>query len=122
MEIPLTWQQAYTPLGSLGLSALVAVLPLVTLLGLLGVCKVKAHWAALAGLAVALGVALLAYQMPIPLAATAALYGALYGLFPIGWIVTGAIFLFDVTVRTSQFEVLQEAIAHLVGDRRLQAL
>ena len=118
----MTWQQAYTPLGSLGLSALVAVLPLVTLLGLLGVCKVKAHWAALAGLAVALGVALLAYRMPIPLAATAALYGALYGLFPIGWIVTGAIFLFDVTVATGQFEVLKEAVAHLVGDRRLQAL
>jgi lactate permease len=117
-----TWQQVYLPLGGLGFSALVAALPLLTLLGLLGIFRVKAHWAALSGLLVALGVALLAYAMPVPLAVAAALYGMFYGLFPIGWIVTGAIFLFDVTVKTGQFEVLKGSIAGLVEDRRLQAL
>ena len=119
----LTWTQAYRPVaGSLGLSALVAALPVVVLLGLLALGHVKAHWAALAGLATSLGVAILVVGMPVQLASVAALYGAAYGLFPIGWIVLNAIFVYDVTVKSGDFEVVKNTIANLAGDRRIQAL
>src|ERR1035441_2397245 len=94
----LAWTQNYTPVsGSLGLSALVAALPVVVLLGLLAFGQLRAHWAALSGLAASLAVAILVFGMPAQLAGSAALMGAAYGLFPIGWIVLGAIFLYDVT-------------------------
>jgi lactate permease len=119
----LTWTQVYTPVaGSLGLSALVAALPVVVLLGLLAFCHVKAHWAALAGLASSLGVAILVFGMPARLAFPAALNGAAYGLFPIGWIVLCAIFVYDVTVKSGDFEVIKHTIAGLASDRRIQAL
>jgi lactate permease len=117
------WTQAYSPVaGSIGLSALVAALPVVVLLGLLAAGHVKAHWAALSGLAASLGVAILVFGMPAKLASAAALYGAAYGLFPIGWIVLNAIFVYDVTVKSGDFEVVKNSIAGLAGDRRIQAL
>jgi lactate permease len=117
-----TWTQSYTPLGNLYLSALVAALPVVVLLGLLGIAHVKAHWAALAGLATALLVAMIVFGMPPLLAVAAATNGAAYGLFPIGWIVVGAIFIYDITLFTGKFEVVKETIAGLASDRRLQLL
>src|SRR5512132_2924493 len=84
---PVTWTQNYTPLGSLTLSARVAALPVVVLLGLLAFFHARAHLAALAGLLTALVVAVLVYRMPVPLALAAAAYGAAFGLLPIGWIV-----------------------------------
>ena len=117
-----TWSQVYTPLGPLWLSALVAALPIVVLLSLLGVWRVRAHGAALAGLATSLGIGIAVYGMPLPLALAAAGYGAAYGLFPIGWIVLGAIFVYDITVRTGKFEIIKQSIASLTDDRRLQAL
>jgi lactate permease len=117
------WTQVYTPVaGSLALSALVAALPVVVLLGLLAFGHLKAHWAALAGLAAALLVAILVFGMPPQLAATAALMGAVYGLFPIGWIVLGAIFVYDVTVKSGDFEILKDTIAGIGSDRRVQVL
>ncbi|HWP84139.1 MAG TPA: L-lactate permease [Terriglobia bacterium] len=116
------WPQVYTPLGPLWLSALVAALPVFVLLGLLGLFRARAHTAALAGLAAALLIALLVYGMPVPLALAAAGYGAAYGLFPIGWIVLCAIFVYDITLATGQFAVLRQSIARLATDRRLQAL
>src|ERR1019366_9473533 len=119
----LTWTQVYAPVaGSLALSALVAAIPVIVLLGLLAFGHAKAHWAALSGLAASLGVAVLVFGMPAQLAATAALMGAAYGLFPIGWIVLGAIFLYDVTVKSGDFEVVKDTIAGVGSDRRLQAL
>lgn len=119
----MTWTQHYTPVGgSVALSALVAAVPVVALLGLLGFGHVRAHLAALAGLASALLIAVLVYRMPASLALVAAGYGAAYGLFPIGWIVLCAIFVYDVTVRTGQFEIVKESIAHLASDRRIQVL
>ena len=119
----LAWTQNYTPVsGSLGLSALVAALPVVVLLGLLAFGHVMAHWAALSGLAASLAVAILVFGMPAQLAGSAALMGAAYGLFPIGWIVLGAIFLYDVTVKSGDFEVVKDTIAGVGSDRRVQVL
>ena len=119
----MTWTQVYTPVaGSVGLSALVAALPVVVLLGLLAFGHARAHWAALAGLGASLAVAILVFGMPPGLAAAAALNGAAYGLFPIGWIVLCAIFVYDVTVKSGDFEVVKHTVAGLASDRRLQAL
>jgi lactate permease len=118
-----TWTQIYSPVGgSILLSAAVAALPVIVLLGLLALFHVKAHWAALAGLATSLAVAVLVFGMPAKLAGIAALDGAAYGLFPIGWIVLGAIFIYDVTVKSGNFEVVKDTIAGVASDRRLQAL
>ncbi len=119
----MTWTQVYTPIaGSLGLSALIAALPVAVLLGLLALGHARAHWAALAGLGASLAVAVLVFGMPPGLAAAAALNGAAYGLFPIGWIVLCAIFVYDVTVQSGDFEVIKHTVAGLASDRRLQAL
>jgi lactate permease len=115
--------QHYNPVaGNLGLSALVAALPVIVLLGLLGIFKVRAHWAALAGLATALVIAIAVYSMPAGTAGAAALNGAAYGLFPIGWIVLCAIFVYDITVKTGKFETIRHDIATLASDRRIQLL
>ena len=116
------WSQNYSPLGGILPSALVAALPVVVLLALLGVWHVRAHLAAIAGLATAAAVALSIYKMPAGLVIASAGYGAVFGLFPIGWIVLNAIFIYQLSVETGQFEVLKEQIAGLAGDRRIQAL
>ncbi|HKV43015.1 MAG TPA: lactate permease LctP family transporter [Blastocatellia bacterium] len=118
----MTWVQSYNPLGNFFLSALAAALPIVVLLGLLGLSRARAHVAALAGLLAALSVAVIGYRMPATLALAAVGYGAAYGLFPIGWIVLCAIFVYDITVRTGKFEVLKAVIAGLASDRRIQVL
>lgn len=118
----MTWTQAYYPLGNLYLSAVVAAIPVVVLLGALAFFHVKAHIAALLGLGSALLIALFLYGMPAKLAFGAALNGAAYGLFPIGWIVLNAIFVYDITVHTGKFEVVKQTIAGLASDRRIQIL
>jgi lactate permease len=119
----LTWTQNYTPLfDSLAASTLVAVAPAVVLLGLLAFFRVRAHWAALAGLATVLAAAVIVYRMPVPMALAATAYGALYGLLPIGWIVLHVVFLYDITVQTGQFDLVKQSIAGLSADRRIQAL
>jgi lactate permease len=116
------WQQIYAPIGNVFASAAVAAIPVILLLGCLGVLHASAHRAALLGLLGAQLVAVLAFEMPGALSLAAAGYGAAFGLFPIGWIVLNAIFLFDITVITGQFEVLKRTIAGLAADRRVQAL
>jgi lactate permease len=121
-EVHVTWTQAYFPFGNIFLSALVAAIPVVVLLGALAFFHVKAHWAALLGLGSAIVIALAVYHMPASMAVAAALNGAAYGLFPIGWIVLNAIFVYDITVHTGQFEVVKQTIAGLASDRRIQVL
>ena len=116
------WPQNYDPLGSPLLSTLVAAAPVLVLLGLLGFAHWRAHWAALAGLVSALAVAVFAFKMPAELALASAGYGAAFGLFPIGWIVLNALFIYELSVETGQFSALKTQIAALAGDRRLQAL
>jgi lactate permease len=116
------WTQVYAPLGNLYVSALVAALPVIVLLGALGFLRVKAHSAALMGLATALVIAMIVYGMPPKLALASAVNGAMYGLFPIGWIVLAAIFVYDVSVHTGKFEVVKRSIGGLAADRRIQVL
>ena len=116
------WTQHYDPCGNLFVSALLAALPIFVLLGLLAFFHVRAHYAALAGLAVSLLVAILVYRMPTALALAAAVNGAAFGLFPIGWIVLSAIFAYDISVATGRFEILKRSIATLADDRRIQVL
>src|SRR5476649_1503245 len=116
------WTQAYTPIGDLYLSALVAAIPVIVLLGALAFFHIKAHLAALLGLGAALLIALVVYRMPVSMGVAAALNGAAYGLFPIGWIVLNAIFVYDLTVATGKFEVVKRTIAGLASDRRIQVL
>ena len=118
----MVWSQVYAPLGGVGLSALVAALPVVILLALLAFWHVAAHRAALAGLCAAGLIAIFVYRMPAPLAFAAMGYGAAFGLFPIGWIVLNAIFLYNLSVETGGFLVLQRQVAGISGDRRIQAL
>ena len=117
------WQQNSIPLrGSLGLSALVAALPIFVVLFLLGVKRTPAWVAALVGLGVAAVVALFAYGMPFGTMVAAMSYGAAFGLFPIAWIVIWAIALYRLTLETGNFEILKDSIGGLTQDRRLQAL
>lgn len=116
------WTQVYDPLGSLFVSAAVASLPVIVLLGLLAFGHARAHIAAVAGLATALLIAIGIYGMPTSLALAAAANGAAFGLFPIGWIVLTAIFVYDLTVATGKFDIVKDSIARLASDRRIQAL
>lgn len=115
------WVQVYDPLGSAFWSTILAALPIVALLGLLA-GGVDAPKSALAGLLTALTVAVFGFGMPASAAGAAALYGAGFGLLPIGWIVVAAVFLFQLTVQTGQFEIVKRSVAALSPDRRVQAL
>ncbi len=118
----MTWPQGYDPLHSAFWSTLAAALPVVVLLGCLAWLKLRAHVAALLGAVAALLVAILVFGMPAGTAIAAALYGAGYGLFPIGWIVLNVIFLYELVRRRGLLTALQERIARLTGDKRLQLL
>ncbi|MFD6491045.1 L-lactate permease [Streptomyces sp. NPDC060188] len=107
---------------SLGLSALVAALPLVVVLVLLGGVRVKAHLAGLTGLLTAALVARLAYGMPVGQTLSSAAQGAVFGLFPILWIVVNALWVYRMTVRTRHFDILRRSFARLSDDPRIQAL
>ena len=116
------WAQNYDPTGSWWLSTLIAALPIVVLLGTLALLHIKAHFAALLGLGTALVTAVFIFHMPARLAATTAVFGAGYGLFPIGWIILNVIFLYRMTLLTGRFKVLQESMTGITQDTRLQLL
>jgi len=116
------WSQNYNPLNSVFLSTLVAALPVVVLLGAIGFCKIRAHLAALLGLAVAMAAALWVYRMPMPAAVGSALYGAAFGLFPIGWIILNVIFLYQLTVERGLFATMRDSLAQVAPDPRVQLI
>src|SRR3989442_14698480 len=108
------WQHTYTPLaGNLPLSALIAAIPIFTLLFLLGVKRKPAWIAALCGLAAAAVVALAFYRMPVDKLVASVTYGAAFGLFPIGWVVFTAILLYNITVSTGKFQIVKDSVGSL---------
>jgi lactate permease len=116
------WTQNYDPLGSPTLATLCAALPLIVLLGAIGFVQVRAHLAALLGLAMALLVSVLVFRMPLSCVASAAAYGAAYGLMPIGWIILNLLFLYQMTVKHGSFASLREHFRSIVPDKRIQLL
>jgi lactate permease len=116
------WTQTYDPFGHWWLSTLVAGLPIIVLFSLLAGFKVKPHWCAIAGALTAMAVAILFFKMPLTLAAISFGYGVAFGLLKIAWIVLAAVYLYDISVETGQFEIMKESIAGITADRRLQVL
>lgn len=116
------WEQSYNPLGAQWLSVLAACIPAVVLLFTLGVLRWKAPRAALAGLVTTLAVALGVYGMPLPQATAATLYGAAYGLLPIGWIILNVLVLFRICKENGLFDLLQRSLTGITPDRRLQLI
>src|SRR5450759_3535253 len=108
--------------GSLTLTAIVAMLPLITLFVLLGVLRITAWKAALVSLAVSVVVAVVAYSMPVGQALDAGVEGAAFGFFPILWIVINAIWVYNMTVVTGHFDVLRRSFAKVSDDQRIQAV
>jgi lactate permease len=116
------WPQDYDPLHSWPLSTLVSAMPVVTLFFALVVLKLRVWVAALSGLLVAVGLAIVVFGMPATLVAEAAGLGVIFGLLRIAWIIVASIFLYNVAVETGQFRVMKESIAALSTDKRLQLI
>lgn len=116
------WQQLYDPAGNLWLSSLIALLPIAFFFVALAVLRMKGWLAGTITVAIALAVALLFYRMPLSQAFAAAGYGFVYGLWPIAWIILGAVFLYKVSVKTGQFDIIRASILSVTEDQRLQML
>jgi lactate permease len=116
------WPQNYDPFHNAVFSTVIAALPVAVLLSSIALLKIRIHLSALLGLAVALAIALFAYRMPIKPAIASAIYGAGYGLFPIGWIILNLIFLYQLTVKAGLFEVLRSSLSRLAPDPRIQVI
>jgi lactate permease len=117
------WQQHYEPVGgSLGLSALVAAIPIFVLFFMLGVRRKPTWMAATSALVSAAVIALVVYRMPVRLALASTLYGAAFGIFPIAWICFSSILLYRLAVDTGKFEIIKDSVGGLTNDRRLQAM
>ena len=118
----MVWSQVYDPMNSAVVSTALATIPVVVLLGGLAFFRLSAHVAAMLGLASALLIAIFIYGMPAEMAGASAAYGAFFGLLPIGWIVLNIIFLYQLTKDKGYFKILQDSIAGITEDRRLQLL
>ena len=116
------WQQIYDPMGNIWLSSAIALIPIIFFFLALAVFRLKGSVAGTITVILALLVALFSYQMPVTLALSSAIYGFFYGLWPIAWIIIGAVFLYKVTVKTGQFDIIRSSILSLTEDQRLQML
>ena len=116
------WTQVVDPLGSIGLSAFVAAIPILFLFWALARKRMKGHWAALGAVLLAATVAVVVYGMPAKLAFLATMNGAVFGIFPVCWIIVTALFIYNLSVKTGQFEIIKNSLASITDDRRMQAL
>ncbi|MHC1789599.1 L-lactate permease [Solidesulfovibrio sp.] len=118
----MSWVQQYQPLGSVAMSALVAGIPLYILFFMLAVKRMAGHKAAFVATGTAVLLAIAAWGMPVDLAVGATLYGAAFGIFPIVWIVITAIWVYNMTVESGEFNIIKNSLAQITDDRRLQAI
>jgi lactate permease len=116
------WLQNYDPVGNAFVSTVLAAVPIVLLLGLIAVFRVRIHLAATIALLMALALAVGVYRMPATAAIATGVYGAAYGLFPIGWIILNLIFLYQLTVQKGLFGVLRAHLAQVAPDPRVQVV
>lgn len=116
------WTQLYDPLGSPVVSALVASIPLLVLFYMLAFRRAKGHYAAFVGLAISFLLAVFVWEMPLATAANSVIFGAANGIFPIIWIVVTAVWLYNLTVESGDFDIIKQSLAMLTDDRRLQAI
>jgi len=117
-----TWIQVYNPLGALWLSALVAAIPIAFFFVTLAVFRWEAYLAGLGTVAVTLVIAIVVFGMPVKLAALATALGMAYGLWPISWIILSAVFLYKLSVKSGQFEVIRASVVTVTEDQRLQVI
>ena len=117
-----SWLQNYDPLGNIWLSSLIAALPILFFFLALTKLRMKGYIAGSITVLIALAVALLFYRMPIDKALSAAVFGFFYGLWPIAWIIVGAVFVYKITVKTGQFDIIRSSILSITEDQRLQML
>lgn len=118
----ITWTQMYMPMGGLGLSALVALIPIIFFFVALAVLRLKGHVAGAITLILSILIAIFAFKMPIDMAFAAAGYGFIYGLWPIAWIIVAAVFLYKLTVASGQFDIIRSSVISITDDQRLQVL
>lgn len=119
----MTWTQQFTPVGnSVIWSSLIALIPILYFFWALAIKRMKGYMAGITSLLVALAVAMLAYKMPAGMAFMSASQGAVYGILPIGWIIITSVFLYKLTVKTGQFDIIRTSVVSITEDRRLQAL
>lgn len=116
------WTQVYDPLHSPVFSTLAAALPAVVLLACIGIFRIRVHLSAFLGLGIALLIATLIYRMPVDAALASGVYGAAFGLFPIGWIILNIVFLYQLTVKRGHFEVLRASLVSIAPDPRIQVI
>ncbi|WP_296278037.1 L-lactate permease [uncultured Acinetobacter sp.] len=116
------WQQIYDPMGNIWISSLIALIPIIFFFLALAVFRLKGSIAGTITVVLALMVSLFAYKMPVTMAFASMVYGFLYGLWPIAWIIIGAVFLYKISVKTGQFDVIRSSILSITEDQRLQML
>ena len=116
------WQQIYDPMGNIWVSSAIALIPIIFFFLALAVFRMKGSVAGTITVVLALLVALFGYQMPAPMAFASMIYGFFYGLWPIAWIIIGAVFLYKVSVKTGQFDIIRSSILSITEDQRLQML
>lgn len=116
------WQQVYDPIGNIWISSLIALIPIIFFFLALAVFRMKGSVAATITVMLAAGVALFFYKMPAVMTLSSVIYGFFYGLWPIAWIIIGAVFLYKISVKTGQFDIIRSSILSITEDQRLQML
>lgn len=116
------WQHLYDPFNNIYLSALVATIPVIFFFLALTVLRLKGHIAGAVTLLLSIAIAIFAFAMPVKMALLSAVHGFIYGLWPIAWIIIGAVFLYKLTVKSGQFDIIRDSIVYITDDKRLQVL